>query len=441
MKRKAIKELFAWKERKDKKPLIIRGARQVGKTWLMKEFASQAYSKYIYVNFEDNETIRQVFQQDFDIERILLALQLATGVVIDTDTLLIFDELQEAPRGVTALKYFQEKAPQYDVVAAGSLLGISMQQNASFPVGKVEFIDLYPLSFTEFLEALGEEKLVELLYSEDWKLITMFHSKLQGYLRQYYYVGGMPEVVSSFVTEKDFSKVRRLQQNILDAYDRDFSKHAPINEVPRIRMVWRSIPSQLSKENRKFIYGLLKEGARAKEFELSIEWLRDAGLIYKINRVKQGRLPLIAYEDFAAFKLFMIDTGLMCAMSNLPTQALLEGNNLFTDYKGALTEQYVLQQLKTLKDTAIYYWSSENSRGELDFLLQYEALIIPVEVKAEENLQSKSLRSFVENNSSLHGVRFSMSPHREQEWMTNYPLYCVATASPQQNKKLFSQKK
>jgi predicted AAA+ superfamily ATPase len=253
----------------------------------------------------------------------------------------------------------------------------------------------------------------------------MCHSKLRELLRQYYYVGGMPEVVNSFANEKDFSKVRRLQQAILDTYDRDFSKHAPIAEVPRIRMVWRSIPSQLSKENRKFVYGFLKEGARARDFELAIEWLRDAGLVYKINRVKQARLPLVAYEDFSAFKLFMVDTGLMCAMSNLPIQVILEGNALFTEYKGALTEQYVLQQLQSLHDVSIYYWSADNSRAELDFLLQHEASIIPVEVKAEENLHSKSLRTFVEKNPQLHGIRFSMSPFREQDWMTNYPLYMV----------------
>ena len=390
MKREAIKELYEWKGRKDRKPLILRGARQVGKTWLMKEFAADAYGKYAYINFEDNEIIKQIFQKDFDIERILLALQLATDVVIDTDTLIIFDELQEAPRGLTALKYFQEKAPQYHIMAAGSLLGIAMHEGDSFPVGKVDFMDLYPLSFFEFLDALGQEKLKKLLKSKDWELISAFQSKLQENLRLYYYIGGMPEVVSSFITDKDLMKVRRLQQNILDAYDRDFSKHAPISEVPRIRMVWKSVAAQLSKENRKFIYGQLKEGARAKDFEIAIEWLRDAGLVYK------GQMPLSAYEDFSAFKLFMLDTGLMCAMSNLPAQALLDGNALFSDYKGALTEQYVLQQLEAIKELSIYYWSSDNSRGEIDFLLQYGTDIIPVEVKAEENLQSKSLRAFVE---------------------------------------------
>ncbi len=425
MKREAINDLYEWKQRDDRKPLILRGARQVGKTWLMKCFAQEAYKQYVYINFEDDKMVKQLFEQDFDIDRILLALQLASDVQVDTDTLIIFDELQEAPRGLTALKYFQEKAPQYHVMAAGSLLGIAMHESVSFPVGKVDFLDLYPLSFGEFLEAMGQGRFKKLLERGDWEVVTLFRTKLEELLKQYYYVGGMPEVVLSFVTEKNLTKVRQLQQNILDAYDRDFSKHAPVAEVPRIRMVWKSIPAQLAKENRKFIYGLLKEGARAKEFELAIEWLRDAGLVYKINRTKKGLFPLSAYEDFSAFKLFMLDTGLMAAMSNLPAQVLLNGNALFSDYKGALTEQYVLQQLKTLKGNSIYYWSADNARAEIDFLLQYEALIVPIEVKAEENLQAKSLRLFIERNPALHGIRFSMSPYRTQDWLTNYPLYGI----------------
>lgn len=425
MKRDAMQQLYDWKEKEVRKPLIVRGARQVGKTWLMKEFAASAYKQFAYINFEDNEVMKDVFQKDFDIERILMAIQLVTGVVVDVETLIIFDEIQEAPRGLTALKYFQEKAPQYHVIAAGSLLGIAMHRNDSFPVGKVDFIDLYPLSFSEFLAAIGQESFARLLEKKDWSLIATFRSKFVDFLKQYYFVGGMPEVVNAFVERKDYAVVRQLQQNILDSYDRDFSKHAPIAEVPRIRMVWRSVPSQLAKENRKFIYGVVKEGARAKDFELAIEWLIDAGLIYKINRVKKSGIPLSAYEDFSAFKLFMLDTGLLGAMSGLPAQALLDGSALFSDFKGAITEQYVLQQLKSKKGLNIYYWSSDSSRGELDFLLQRDMDIIPVEVKAEENLQSKSLRVFVEKNAGLHGIRFSMSNYREQEWMTNYPLYSV----------------
>mgnify|MGYP004647397663 FL=1 len=425
MKRKAIEELYRWKARTDRKPLIVQGARQVGKTWLIKEFAKEAYQKCAYVNFEDNDMLRQLFQNDFDIPRIINSIQWTTGVTIDADTLIILDEIQEAPRGITALKYFQEKAPEYHVVAAGSLLGIAMHQNDSFPVGKVDFMYLYPLSFFEFLEAIGEQRMVDLLLSKDWQMITMFRTKFEERLRQYYYVGGMPAVVSAFAEGGDIEHVRNLQNGILESYERDFSKHAPAIEVPRIRMVWQSVPAQLSKENRKFVYGVVKEGARAKDFELAIEWLKDAGLIYKVNRSKKGQLPLAAYEDFSAFKIFMSDIGLMGAMSKLPAQSLLSGNALFSDFKGALTEQYVMQQLKTNSNLAIYYWSADSSRGEIDFLLQRDCDIIPVEVKAEENLQAKSLRSFVEKNPGLHGVRLSMSPYREQDWMTNYPLYSV----------------
>lgn len=427
MKRNAIKELYEWKENNDRKPLVILGARQVGKTWLMKEFGKEAYKKCAYVNFEDNDDLRGMFEHDFDIQRIIANLQWATDVTIDEDTLIILDEIQEAPRGITALKYFQEKAPQYHVIAAGSLLGIAMHKNDSFPVGKVDFMHLYPLSFYEFLNAVGEKKMIDLLQAKDWTMLTMVRAKFEECLRQYYFVGGMPAAVLAFVNDGDLNKVRTIQKSIIEAYERDFSKHAPAIEVPRIRMVWHSIPSQLSKENRKFIYGMIKEGARAKDFELAIEWLKDAGLIYKVNRCKKAQLPLAAYEDFSAFKMFLSDIGLMGAMSNIPVQSLLNGNMLFSDFKGALTEQFVLQQMKTNQSLSIYYWSADNSRGEIDFLVQQEEKVIPIEVKAEENLQAKSLRMFVERNPGLKGCRFSMSPYREQDWLVNYPLYSVLT--------------
>lgn len=434
MKRNATERLYAWKTSKDRHPLIILGARQVGKTWLMRDFASEAYSKCAYVNFEDNDMLRSLFEDDFDMERIVSAIQWATGVSIDSETLIILDELQEAKRGITALKYFYEKAPHLHVMAAGSLLGIAMHRNDSFPVGKVDFLHLYPLSFFEFLQAVGEERMVSLLKAKEWQLITTFRSKFEERLRQYYFVGGMPAAVSAFAEDSNVTKVRLIQTNILEAYERDFSKHAPTAEVPRIRMVWHSIPAQLAKENRKFIYGAVKEGARAKDFELAIEWLKDAGLVHKVNRCKKPQLPLSAYEDFSAFKLFLSDVGLMGAMSNVPIQSLLQGSSLFNDFKGALTEQYVLQQLKTHPTLSVYYWSAENSRGEIDFLLQEEEKIVPVEVKAEENLQSKSLRSFVERNPGLKGVRLSMSPYRSQSWLTNFPLYSVeAVMSNQQD--------
>lgn len=426
MKRKAIEQLYHWKESADRKPLVVQGARQVGKTWLMKQFAKEAYAKCAYINFEDSEILQQVFTADFDIQRIITAVQWATGVDIDAaDTLIIFDEIQEAPRGITALKYFAEKAPQYHIMAAGSLLGIAMHRNDSFPVGKVDFMYLYPLTFLEFLHAVGESRMAQLLVKADWPMLSIFRTRYEERLRQYYYVGGMPAAVASFAADGNVERVRAIQNGILSSYEQDFSKHAPTQEVPRIRMVWRSIPAQLSKENRKFVYGMVKEGARAKDFELAIEWLRDAGLIYKVNRCKKGLLPLTAYEDFSAFKIFLSDVGLMCAMTGLTAQSLLNGNSLFVDFKGALTEQYVLQQLKVEEGMKIYYWSAENSRGEIDFLLQRADVVTPVEVKAEENLKAKSLRLFVESTPGLHGVRLSMSPYREQEWMTNYPLYAA----------------
>ncbi len=405
--------------------MIVRGARQVGKTWLMRTFAEEAYNKYVYVNFEDNELIRNLFERDFDIERIIVALQVATGVMIDKDTLIIFDEIQEAPKGLTALKYFYEKAPEYSILAAGSLLGISMHEAVSFPVGKVEFMDLYPLSFREFLNALGQTQLVDVLEKEDWELMSLFHNKLVEYLKIYYFVGGMPGVVMEYLETKDFNRVRVLQQEILNAYDNDFSKHAPNKEVPRLRMVWRSLLAQLAKENKKFIYGMLKEGARAKEFEMALEWLQDAGLLYKVNRTKAGKMPLSAYEDFSAFKLFILDVGLLAAMGKLTSQIILDGDAIFEEFKGALTEQYVFQQLKTYEDIDIYYWSADNSSGEIDFIVQKEGVITPIEVKSTENLQSKSLSAFIKRNPELKGLRFSMSEYKEQDWMKNKPLYSI----------------
>ncbi len=425
MERYAIQELYVWKDKKNRKPLILQGARQVGKTWLMQKFAKEAISKSIYINFESNDRLANLFEKDFDIRRILFEIQLATGIQPDSDTLLLFDEIQEVRRGITSLKYFCENAPEIPIIAAGSLLGIATHQNDSFPVGKVNFMTLYPLSFWEFLDAMGKGQFVDVIRSKDWKMLEVFEDILQNLLRQYFIVGGMPEVVKSFAEDGNMQAVRELQRNILDAYDRDFSKHAPISEVQRLRLVWRSVGGQLAKENKKFIYGFLKEGARAKNFELAIEWLKDAGLVYKVNRTKKGQIPLSAYEDFAAFKLYMLDIGLLSMMCNVPPSILLDGNDIFTDYKGALTEQYVFQQLRISQLNDIYYWSADNSQGEIDFMVQHEADVFPIEVKAAENLQAKSLRLFVERNPQLHGIRFSMARYREQDWLTNYPLYAV----------------
>jgi predicted AAA+ superfamily ATPase len=427
MRRTALKALQEWKQRTNRKPLIIRGTRQVGKTWLMKEFARTEYENFAYINFEDNQLMKSLFLNDFDIPRILSAIQLFTGIKPEPEkTLLVFDEIQEAERGLTSLKYFCENAPQYHIVAAGSLLGIALHAHTSFPVGKVEFLDLYPLTFIEFLEATGEHAFVDLLQSGQWELVSTFKTKYIEWLKQYYYVGGMPEAVKNFAENHDFNEVRKIQREILITYEQDFSKHAPMDVVPRIRMVWKSIPAQLSKENKKFIYGLIKQGARAKEFEIAIAWLMDCGLIHKVNRVSKPALPLKAYEDFSAFKLFLSDVGLLTAMTSLDVKVLLEGSRIFEEFKGSLTEQYVLQQLVTNKDLDIYYWSSERSDAEIDFLVQYKNEIIPVEVKAEENLQAKSLRFFVQKNNSPIAVRTSMTDFKKETWLTNLPLYAVS---------------
>lgn len=427
MERIQINQLIEWKNRKNRKPLILRGARQVGKTWLMKEFARQCYADFIYLNFEDDEPMKSLFVQDFDMDRICQTIEIYTGKQLLPSTLLLLDEIQEAPRGVTSLKYFCEKRREFHVIAAGSLLGIASNKNDSFPVGKVDFIDVGPLSFLEFLMAEGQNSLAKCIEQQQWTLLESLSERLRDYLLKYYYVGGMPEPVQTYIDTHDYAEVRCVQNAILDTYDNDFSKHAPAAEVPRIRMVWNSIRGQLARENKKFIFGTLKQGARAREFELAIEWLRDAGLVHKVNRTKKGLLPLSAYEDFSAFKLFMLDIGLMVAMSKLSPQVLIEGNSLFLDAKGAFAEQYVLQQFKTCgREMDVYYWSADNSSGEIDFLVQANDKIIPVEVKAEENLRAKSLRSFVSANPGLHGVRLSMSAYREQDWMTNYPLYAAS---------------
>lgn len=431
MEREAIGQLYEWKARPNRKPLIIRGARQVGKTWLMLEFAKKAYEKWVYVNFEDEEMLKHVFELDFDVPRILNALSLRFHTEIDEQTLLIFDEIQAAPRGITSLKYFCEKAPEYHVITAGSLLGISMHGGDSFPVGKVDFLSLMPMSFPEFLRAAGQERLAKLLAECKWDSIVYVKDRIIQLLRTYYYVGGMPEAVKAYCDGLGYEEVRRIQSNILMTYENDFSKHAPANEVPRIRMVWHSVTSQLAKENRKFIYGVLRQGARAKEFEIAVEWLQDAGLVYRVNRTRSGEMPLSAFEDFGTFKLFMLDVGLMCAINRLSSDSILLGNDIFSTYRGAMTEQYVCQQLTGAVDF-IYYWSADNSRGEIDFLIQTGGRIVPIEVKAEENLKSKSLSAFVARYPSLHAVRLSMSDYREQEWMTNVPLYAVCACIKRQ---------
>ena len=426
MKRFALDRLKEWKDKKGRKPLIIRGARQVGKTWLMKEFGNTCFEKVAYVNFDSNTRMKQVFDGEITVERIILAISAETGVSIDSEnTLLIFDEVQEVPKALSSLKYFCENAPEYAIVAAGSLLGVALHKGTSFPVGKVDFMNLYPLSFQEFLCALGEERFVSILQGTDVEMVTMFKSKYIDRLREYYYVGGMPEVVQIYAETKDFNRVREIQKNLLNYYQQDFSKHAEVSLVPRLNLVWNSIPMQLAKENKKYIYGQVREGARAKDFELAIQWLLDCGLIHKVQRVNKPSLPLKAYIDFNAFKIFLLDIGLLIAMADLDAQVIIDGNRIFTEFKGALTEQYILQQMIAEVGIEPYYFSTANSKGEIDFLLQGRTSIVPVEVKAEENLRAKSLKAFCDKYQPKFAVRTSMSDYREQEWMTNIPLYNI----------------
>lgn len=426
MYRTAIKKLYQWKESKHRKPLIIEGARQVGKTWLMKEFGSKAYADTVYINFDSNSRMEELFSSDLNTERLILGLELYAGQKINPDnTLLIFDEVQEVPRAMSSLKYFYENAPQYHIICAGSMLGIALHEGTSFPAGKVDFLKLYPLSFKEFLMAIGNERFAELLDKQDYQMITSFKQTYIDALKQYYFVGGMPEAVQSFADERDFNKVREIQKYILAAYEQDFSKHAPTDIVPKIRMVWNSIQSQLAKENKKFVYGLVREGSRAKDYETAIMWLCDCGLVHKISRVNAGRIPLKVYEDLKAFRLFIVDIGLLGCMTNLHQNILLDKNCLFTEFKGALTEQYVCQQLKTLDGLGIYYYTNDHSSGEIDFIIDTEEHIIPVEVKAEINLKAKSLKTYREKYNPEISIRTSMADYKKEEGLVDLPLYVL----------------
>ena len=426
MYRIAIEKLYKWKNNKRRKPLIIEGARQVGKTWLMKEFGKQAYADTVYINFDSNSRMANLFSADLDTDRLIMGLELYAGRKINPEnTLLIFDEVQEVPRALASLKYFYENAPQYHIVCAGSLLGIALHQGTSFPVGKVDFLKLYPLSFSEFLMATGNERFAELLKNKDYEMITSFKQTYIDALKHYYFIGGMPEAVQSFAESKDFNEVRAIQKRILAAYEQDFSKHAPNEIVPKIRMLWNSIPSQLARENKKFIYGLVREGGRAREYETAIMWLSDCGLVHKVSRVNATGIPLKAYEDLKAFKLFIVDVGLLGCMTGLRQRTLLDGDDLFVEFKGALTEQYVCQQLKTIEDLGIYYYTNDRGSCEIDFVVDTGEQIVPIEVKAETNLRAKSLKTYRERFEPELSVRTSMADYKKEDWLLNLPLYAI----------------
>lgn len=426
MYRMAMENLLAWKQSRRRKPLIIEGARQVGKTWLMKEFGRQAYGDTVYINFDSNARMAELFASDLDTKRLVLGLELYAGRKIDPENaLLIFDEVQEVPRALAALKYFCEDAPQYHIVCAGSLLGIALHRGTSFPVGKVDFLKLYPLSFQEFLMAIGKKQFSELLDQQDFSMITSFRETYADALKQYYFVGGMPEAVESFAENQDFNEVRQIQKRILAAYEQDFSKHAPNEVVPRLRMLWNSIPAQLAKENKKFIYGLVREGARAKDYETALLWLSDCGLVHRVSRVNAPGIPLRAYEDMKAFKLFVLDVGLLGCMTGLHQRTLLDGNALFVEFKGAITEQYVCQQLKTLADLELCYYTNDRGSCEVDFVVDTGGRVMPLEVKAETNLRAKSLKTYREKFSPELAIRTSMADYRKEDGLVNLPLYAI----------------
>lgn len=421
MKRSIYKDLLRWKRNKLRKPLIIDGARQVGKTWVIKEFGKNEYKNVAYINCDHIAEMKSLFF-DFNIERLIRSFSAITNeTIVPEDTLIVLDEIQEVPLAITALKYFCEEARQYHIIVAGSLLGVSLHGGTGFPVGKVDRLKMYPMTFSEFIEASGKVHLLELLELHRWEEISSLSVTYTDLLRQYYYVGGMPEVVDSYFLNYDLKEVRSIQNTILDDYEQDFSKHIPPALLAKVRMVWRSIPSQLSKENKKFVYGALKKGGRAKEFEDAIDWLIHAGLIHKVNRVNKIEKPLKFYEDFNAFKLFVLDLGLLQAMANVSAKEVLTDENFFSEYKGAFTEQFVAQELIANKET-LYYYSKENSTLELDFLVQKD-VVYPIEVKAEENVKSKSLKTVYDADHALCPVRFSMLGYKKQEWMENVPLY------------------
>lgn len=427
MKRDIYNQLLNWKNKSQRKPLILNGARQVGKTYILKQFGQNEYKKFAFFSLDRDQKVIEVFEKGGNVPDILLALSAISEVDITPgDTLVVLDEIQNCPKALEALKYICEDAPDVHVIVAGSLLGLSLHHGVSYPVGKVEELRLYPMTFIEFLNAMGKSRFADIITTKNWDVMTLIEAEYISLLRQYYYVGGMPAAVLAHIEHRGLKEIREIQQQIITDYRRDFSKHAPEREVPRINMVWDSIPAQLAKENKKFVYGAVKKSARAADFEMAIQWLIDAGLAYKMPRVNSAKMPLKFYEDANAFKLFMLDVGLMGAMAETSAQSMLVGNDIFSEYKGAFTELYVYTQLKTL-NLSLYYHSVDNSTIEIDFLTQWRDKVVPIEVKAEVNVKSKSLHTFINANPELKGIRYSMLPYKEQEWMTNIPLYaCLA---------------
>lgn len=427
MQRLLLEQLKAWQVDESRKPLVLRGARQVGKTWLLKEFGRTCFENVAYVRLEDNMPMIQLFEGSLDPHRIMTGISALTGELINPHTtLIILDEVQAAPRALTSLKYFYEDAPEYAVVVAGSLLGVALNAGVSFPVGKVTFLDLHPLSFREFLLAMGETSLEKSIVASDFDMLGVFKERYEDLLRLYYFVGGMPEAVSTYVETGDFVKVRRVQQDILEAYQGDFAKHAGAVVGERCRLVFDSIPRHLAKENKKFVYGVVKKGARGRDLDDALQFLLDAGLVVKVKRVSAPGIPLSAYVDESSFKLFCVDVGLLGALAKVDSATIIDGNALFTHFKGAMAEQYVCQQLISDCGLDLFYWSAPKSAGEVDFVVQAGGAVVPVEVKAEENLRAKSLAAFCKTYDIEHAVRTSLSGYRKESWLVNLPLYAIS---------------
>ena len=428
MQRLLMEKINAWKDKENRKPLILKGARQVGKTWLMREFGRLYFENTAYISFYNNKTAAALFERDYDARRIIEGIQTLTHEkIVSGKTLIIFDEIQDAPRVIESLKCFCEDVPEYHIIAAGSLLGVAVHEGISYPVGKVDELNLRPMNFKEFLLALGEENLAG--YINDYKngFVSDFADKYNDLLKQYLVVGGMPEAVDTFVRTKDYNLVREIQLSIVRQYEGDFGKHIDARQLPRIRMTWNAVPMQLAKENRKFFFGQVKKGARMSDFEVAIEWLANAGLIYKVNLVSYPGHPLKSYIDFSAFKLYMVDVGLLGALSELSPEIVLQSNSIYREFKGAMAEQYVLQELIATERYTPYYYSSEKSAYEVDFLIQKGTNVIPVEVKAEDNLKAKSLKFYFEKFTPAYAVRTSTAKTREQNWIINIPLWAISS--------------
>ena len=426
MKRYLIDKLVEWKNSEDRKPLILSGARQVGKTWLMMEFGKKYYKNIAYITFYNNNRFKKVFEDDYDIKRIISNIEIETNISVDIhDTLIVFDEIQECPKALESLKYFCENAKEYNIIAAGSLLGVFLHENISFPVGKVDEITLYPMNYFEFLEACGEDKLCSELLNKNFNIIGDFKEKYIDLLKKYYYVGGMPEVVNEFVKNKNYDKVREKQNAILNQYVNDFSKHIKGIELGRVNQIWNSIPSQLLKENKKFIFNNIKNGARYKEFDIAIEWLRKSGLIYVINRITAPKIPLKSYAEVSIFKIFLVDVGLLSALSEIDIKTLLDGNNIFVEFKGALAEQYVVEQLISMYNKNLFYYISDNNYYEIDFLMSINNEILPIEVKFGYNTKSKSLKYFIEKYNSKYAYKLSLNNCNATDKIRNIPLYAL----------------